>query len=132
MHGWQAGRQTGSGTPWQEITYLHGALWSGGRGRARQGGVADVAAKVTQSNRGSAKSERERRSLRLVLGPFRTLTHCRRVGRQWQWQRQGQWRWQGQALGEGWRVSLVVLKLRVAGSLASLWGLTDSAWFVAC
>lgn len=54
----------------------------GGRGRARQGGVADVAAKVTQSNRGSAKSERERRSLRLVLGPFRTLTHCRRVGRQ--------------------------------------------------
>lgn len=103
-----------------------------GAGRARQGGVADVAAKVTQSYRGSAKSERERRSLRLVLGPFRTLTHCRRVGRQWQWQRQGQWRWQGQALGEGWRVSLVVLKLRVAGSLASLWGLTDSAWFVAC
>lgn len=82
MHGWQAGRQTGSSTPWQEITYLHGALWSRGRGRARQGGVADVAAKVTQSNRGSAKSERERRSLRLVLGPFRTLTHCRRVGRQ--------------------------------------------------
>lgn len=103
----------------------------GERGRARQGGVADVAAKVTQSGQREIR-ERERRSLRLVLGPFRTLTHCRRVGRQWQWQRQGQWRWQGQALGEGWRVSLVVLKLRVAGSLASLWGLTDSAWFVAC
>lgn len=49
---------------------------------ARQGGVADVAAKVTQSKRSSAKSVGERRSLRLVLGPFRTLTHCRRVGRQ--------------------------------------------------
>lgn len=69
----------GGAPPWQEITYLHDAQWSGG---PRQGGVADVAAKVTQSKRGSAKSERERRSLRLVLGPFRTLTHCRRVGRQ--------------------------------------------------
>lgn len=65
--GRQAGRQTGSGTPWQEITYLHGALWSGGRGRARQGGVADIAAKVTQSNRGSAKSEREKVA---PLGPW--------------------------------------------------------------
>lgn len=99
---------------------LHIYMVHSGVGGPRQGGVADVAAKVTQSKRGSAKSKRERRSLRLVLGPFRTLTHCRRVGRQ-----AGR-KERGQTLAEGWRVSLVVLKLRVAGSLAlaSLWGLT--------
>lgn len=82
---WQAsgGRQTGSGRVGHPRgRKLHIYMVHSGVGGPRQGGVADVAAKVTQSKRGSAKSERERRSLRLVLGPFRTLTHCRRVGRQ--------------------------------------------------
>lgn len=58
--GEQAGRQTGSGTPWQEITYLHGALWSVGGG-AGPGRVVWLTSQQKLRNRiGAARNQRER------------------------------------------------------------------------
>lgn len=118
----QAGCQAGSGTPWQEITYLHGAWeqqrqW--GECRAEQGkaGWCDwltdwrphhIAAKVTQSN-GAARNQREKVA---PLGPW-AISHSNPGGCDAGW------------AGAEWglsRVSLVVLKLRVAKSLASICG----------
>lgn len=118
----QAGCQAGSGTPWQEITYLHGAReqqrqW--GECRAEQGkaGWCDwltdwrphhIAAKVTQSN-GAARNQREKVA---SLGPW-AISHSNPGGCDAGW------------AGAEWglsRVSLVVLKLRVAESLASICG----------
>lgn len=63
MHGRQ-GEQAGSGTP---VAGNYIFTWCTVEWARQQGGVADVAAKVTQSNRGSAKSEREKVA---PLGPW--------------------------------------------------------------